>query len=34
MLEVEVHTDQATNENQDVHGPGGETEGWRVNLLR
>ena len=34
MLEVEVHTDQATNENQDEHGPGGETEGWRVNLLR
>ena len=23
MLEVEVHTDQATNENQDVHGPEG-----------
>ena len=23
MLEGEVHTDQATNENQDVHGPGG-----------
>ena len=34
MLEVEVHTDQAMNENQEVQDRRGETKGWRVNLLR
>ena len=35
MLEVEVHPDQALDENEKIHGPRGEeTEGWRVNLLR
>ena len=34
MLEVEVHTDQTMNENQEVQDRRGDTEGWRVNLLQ
>ena len=35
LLEVEVHPDEAMDENQEIHGRRGEeTEGWRVNLLR
>ena len=34
MLEVDVHTDQAMNENQEYMDRRGETDGWRVNLLR
>ena len=34
MLDVEVHPDQTMNENQEMMDQRGETEGWRVNLLR
>ena len=35
MLEVDVHPDQAMDENQEILRPEGRgAEGWRVNLLR